>query len=145
VNVTLAPAHIVPVGAAVTDIDGTRIGLTVIVVATLVTLAELGHAAPLTIVTVIALPFTSVDDVKVFPVWPGWGTLFTFHWYVGPGAKPPLLGIAVNVTEVPAQIAPTGFELIVTLGTTTGLTVIVDVALVAAAVVTHERLEVITT
>jgi hypothetical protein len=56
-----------------------------------------------------------------------------------------LLGIAVNVTEVPAQIAPTGFELIVTLGTTTGLTVIVDVALVAAAVVTHERLEVITT
>jgi hypothetical protein len=50
------------------DIDGTRIGLTVIVVATLVTLAELGHAAPLTIVTVIALPFTSVDDVKVFPV-----------------------------------------------------------------------------
>ena len=53
--------------------------------------------------------------------------------------------MAVNVTDVPAQIAPTGFELIVTLGTTTGLTVIVVVVLVAVAVVTHERLDVITT
>jgi hypothetical protein len=70
VNVTLAPAHIVPVGAAVMDIDGTRIGLTVIVVATLVTLAELGHEAPLTIVTVTASPFTKVVEVNVLFVWP---------------------------------------------------------------------------
>jgi hypothetical protein len=70
VNVTLAPAHIVPEGAAVIEIEGTSIGLTVMVVATLVTLAELGQEAPLTIVTVTALPFTSVDVVKVFPVWP---------------------------------------------------------------------------
>lgn len=145
VKVTFAPAQIVPVGAAVMAIDGTKIGLTVMVTAGLLTLLALGQVAPLTIVTVITSPFTREVVVKVLFVSPGCGIVFKFHWYVGPGAKPPLLGIAVNVTEVPAQIAPTGMEFIVTLGTTTGLTVIVVVVLVAVGVVTQPRLEVITT
>lgn len=80
VNVTEAPAQIVPTGFAVIDIDGTSTGLTVIVTLALVTDETLGHAAPLTMVTVTTSPFCKVVDVKVFPVWPGNGFVFKFHW-----------------------------------------------------------------
>jgi hypothetical protein len=55
-------------------------------------------------------------------------TPFTFHWYTG--AAPPLVGVAVKVTEVPAQ---TGLAegAIVTLTGSNGLTVIVTGADVA--------------
>lgn len=56
-----------------------------------------------------------------------------------------MFGTAVKVTEVPAQMEPTGFVLIETDGTTTGLTVKTSVLLVAVAVVTQPRLEVMTT
>ena len=35
---------------------------------------------------------------------------------------PPLVGVAVNVTEVPAQIAPCGLEVIFTVGVKIGFT-----------------------
>jgi hypothetical protein len=38
---------------------------------------------------------------------------------------PPLVGVAVKVTEVPAQIAPEGTAAMLTLAVNTGLTVIV--------------------
>jgi hypothetical protein len=52
----------------------------------------------------------------------------TFHWY--DGVVPPLVGVAENVTEVPAQ---TGFEeaLMAILTAFSGLTVIVIVLEVA--------------
>jgi hypothetical protein len=49
VNVTFVPAHIVPVGAAVMVTEGINVGLTVILMTLLVTLALLGHAALLDI------------------------------------------------------------------------------------------------
>ena len=39
------------------------------------------------------------------------------------GVVPPLVGVAVNVTEVPVQIAPDGTAVIPTLATNAGLTV----------------------
>ena len=41
------------------------------------------------------------------------------------GVVPPLVGVAVNVILVPAQIAPDGFAAIITLAVNIGLTVIV--------------------
>ena len=55
-----------------------------------------------------------------------WGILFTNHWY--DGNVPPLVGVAVNVTEVPAHIVVAVAE-IPTLTGSAGLTIIVPVAL----------------
>ena len=63
----------------------------------------------------------------------------TFHWYAG--AVPPLTGVAVNVTVVPAQtvLAEGAIE---TLTGNNGLTVIVTVLEVAGFPVVHVALEV---
>src|SRR5512143_450692 len=67
-----------------------------------------------------------------------------YHWYVG--AAPPLVGVAVKVTEVPAQIAPAGAAAMLTLAVRTGLTVIVMAPEVAGLPVRHGvALEVIRT
>ena len=59
---------------------------------------------------------------------------------------PPLVGVAVKVTEVPAQIAPEGTAAILTLAGSFGLTTIVTVFDVAGEPVRHgEAFEVITT
>ena len=47
---------------------------------------------------------------------------FNFHWYAG---VPPLTGVAVNVTFVPAQMVLPGEATIETDGVTLALTVIV--------------------
>lgn len=64
-------------------------------------------------------PFDNVDVVKVFVelLLP---TLipFTRHWYNG--EAPPFVGVAVKVTELPAQIVLPGLALIPTEGTKTG-------------------------
>ena len=70
-------------------------------------------------------------------------TPFFFHWY--PGIDPPLVGVAVNVTDVPEQIVVPGAAAIVTDGTKTGLTVIVIALLVEAFGTAQEALLVITT
>jgi hypothetical protein len=64
---------------------------------------------------------------------------FNFHWYAG--VAPPLVGVAVNVTEVPEQ---TGFAeaAILTLTGKFGLTTIVIVLEVAGLPVTHDAFEV---
>ena len=64
---------------------------------------------------------------------------FTFHWYVG--VAPPLVGVAVNVTEVPAQtgLAEAAID---TVTGSKGLTVMVTVFDVAGLPVGQVALEV---
>lgn len=64
---------------------------------------------------------------------------FNFHWYDG---VPPFVGVAVNVTDVPAQIVDV--PEIATEGVMVGLTVIVTVFEVAVAGLEHDKPEVIT-
>ena len=66
---------------------------------------------------------------------------FTIHWYAG--VVPPLTGVAVKVTEPPAQ---TGLALaaMVTLTGKIGLTVMVTALEVAGFPLTHTSLEVST-
>ena len=64
------------------------------------------------------------------------------HWYVG---VPPLVGVAVKVTEVPAQIAPNGEADILTLAANNGFTVIVIVLEVAGLPVAQVAVDVIST
>ena len=66
-----------------------------------------------------------------------------FHWYVG--VVPPFVGVAVNITDVPEQIAPAGFADILTLAVTLGSTVMVIPVDVAGDPLTHGALEVIVT
>ena len=56
-----------------------------------------------------------------------------------------MVGMAVNVTEVPAQIAPGGVAAIATLAGRTGLTVMVMVLDVAGLPVTQVAVDVIFT
>jgi hypothetical protein len=56
-----------------------------------------------------------------------------------------LVGVAVKVTDVPAQIAPEGTADILTLAGNRGLTVMVTVLEVAGLPVEQGRFEVITT
>jgi hypothetical protein len=58
---------------------------------------------------------------------------------------PPLTGVAVNVTDVPAQIAPAGAAAIVTVGVTLEFTVIVTGALLAVGAVVQLAFDVRTT
>ena len=58
---------------------------------------------------------------------------------------PPLVGVAVKVTEVPEHIAPEGTAAILTLAGRLGLTTIVIVFDVAGLPVTQVNVEVITT
>jgi len=59
------------------------------------------------------------------------------------GVVPPLIGVAVKVTLVPAQIVPDGTAAMFTLAGKLGFTVIVIVFDVACELVTHVALEVI--
>jgi hypothetical protein len=63
---------------------------------------------------------------------------------VNVGEPPPFVGDAVNVTLVPEQILFPGFALMITLGTTFGLTVIIKLFDVAGLPATHEAFDVIT-
>ena len=58
---------------------------------------------------------------------------------------PPLVGVAVKVTEVPAQMVPDGTAAILTLAVNIGFTVIVIPLEVAGLPVAHVALEVIST
>lgn len=98
-----------------------------------VTVAILGHVSLEVKIHVTMSPLAKDDDVYVAPPVPAF-TPFTCHWYVG--VAPPLIAVAVYVTEVPAQIEPEGLAAIDTEGVTTGFTIIVialDVAVVGLA------------
>ena len=57
---------------------------------------------------------------------------------------PPAVGVGVNVTDVPEQIAPLGLAAIVTLGVTAAFTVSTTAADVAVVVLAQAALEVST-
>ena len=99
VNVTDVPVHMVVAVAAIAT-TGTRLAVTAMVVPALVAVAGDGQVALLVITTVITLPLAGTY-VYVEAVAPAITTPPFFHWYVG--VVPPLVGVAVNVTDVPAQ------------------------------------------
>ena len=70
---------------------------------------------------VIASPFANVVEVNVALLVPVF-TPFFFHWYEG--VDPPLVGVAVNVTLVPAHMVEDDAAML-TDGVRIGLTVIV--------------------
>jgi hypothetical protein len=94
------------------------------------------------ITTVTILLFARVEDVKDGLSVPTFAPL-TFHWY--DGVAPPFTGVAVKVTEVPAQTGSAGEAAIVTLTGTVGVTNIVIVLETAGLPVTHGAFEVIVT
>jgi hypothetical protein len=68
---------------------------------------------------------------------------FFLHWYAG--VVPPFTGVAVKVTEVPAQMAPAGTAAMPTLAGSRGLMVMATVLDVAGLPDAHVRLDVTTT
>ena len=131
VKVTLVPAQMVlPGAAAIVTLTG-KFGFTVMVIVFDVAGLPVAQVALEVSCTLIASPFTNVDDTYVTAVSPLIGVTPLYHWYVG--APPPLVGVAVKVTSVPAHIVLPGAAAIVTLTGKFGFTVIVivfDVAVV---------------
>lgn len=121
--------------------DGVTVGFTVIVIPVLVAVAGDAQVALLVSTQVTTLPLANAAFVYVVLFVPTF-TPFSFHWY--DGVVPPLVGVAVKVTEVPEQIVLPGFADILTAGTTVVLTVIVIPLLVAVIGDAHEALLVIT-
>ena len=80
-------------------------------------------------------------EVNVEETWPGTFTPFTCHWYVG--VVPPLVGVAVNVMLLPAQIEVD--EALIETDGVTELVVIVIILLVAVDVVVQLALDVMIT
>ena len=105
----------------------------------LVAVAGLAQVALDVRIQVTICPFVNVVEVNVVPPAPAF-TPFTCHWYVG--VVPPFVGVAVNVTDDPAHIAPTGLATTLTEGTTVGFTVIVIPVLVAVVGAAQGELEV---
>jgi hypothetical protein len=110
-----------PIGFAVIDTDGVTGCTTVIVITFDVAVVGFTQVKLDVNTTLTWSPFVKADVVKVVPV----ATLAPFSFHCKPGSPPPLTGVAVNVTDVPAHICPAGFAVIVTDGTTTGETCIV--------------------
>ncbi|MBK8883294.1 MAG: hypothetical protein IPN67_13185 [Bacteroidales bacterium] len=143
VNVTEVPAQIAPAGlAAILTLAGT-LGLTVIVMLFDAAGEPLTQGALDVICTLMSSPFARAAEIYVADVAPGIRAAPLYHWYVG--AAPPFVGVAVNVTEVPAQIAPAGLAAILTLAGTLGLTVIVMLFDAAGEPLTQGALDVICT
>lgn len=142
VKVTLVPGHIVPAGLAVTITDGLEIGTTIILIALDVALAGLTQAALDAMITVTTSPFCNVDVVNVEELVPAFTPLIC-HWY--PGLLPPFVAVAVNVTDVPAQIGPDGTAVIFTEAVTGWFTVMVILFDVAVDGLVQGALEVMIT
>jgi hypothetical protein len=95
------------------------------------------------ITTVTTCPLVNDVVVKVALFVPVF-VPFTRHWYEG--LAPPLVGVAVNVTLVPAQIVlSASLDAMLTLAVKLGLTVVVMLLDVAGEPVVQGELEVTTT
>ena len=125
VNVTDPPVQIEVVFEAI-DTDGTTV-VVVSVIALLVAVTGFAQGSVLLIVTVTISPLFKVVVVKVDDVCPATFTPLIFHWYVGDA--PPLVGVAVNVTDPPVHIEVV-LEAIDTDGTT--VVVVTVIALLVA-------------
>ena len=139
-KVTFVPAQIVVEDALILTLTG-KFGLTVIVIFQLVAGLPVAQIALEVKTTVTISPFVSAEFVYVALLVPVF-TPFTCHWYAGD--EPPLLGVAVKVTFVPAQIVELDAAML-TLTGKFGFTVIVIFPLVAGFPVAQIALEVKTT
>jgi hypothetical protein len=135
VNVTDVPEQIAPEGEDVMLTLAGRFGLTTMVTALEVAGLPDLHVSEELISTVITSPFAKTDEVYVLPVAPAIFTPPFFHWKVG--VVPPLTGVAVKVTDVPAQMTPAGKAAMVTLAGRFGFTIIATVLEVAGLPVAH--------
>ena len=139
VNVTLVPEHIVVDDAAILTLAG-KFGFTVIVIPELVAVVAVLQNSVEVITTVTISVLAKVVDVNVAELVPTF-VPFNIHWYDG---VPPLVGVAVNVTLVPAQMVVADAATL-TLGVSKGSTIIVTVFDVAGEPVAHVAVEVIST
>lgn len=97
-KVTGSPAQMVVESELVMEMDGVTLGVTLSVMPVLVAVTGLAQVAfEITWQVTTGLP-VSVLLVKVESVALDTGFPFTYHWYSG--LEPPLIGVAVNVTEV---------------------------------------------
>jgi hypothetical protein len=141
VKVTLDPEQIVVADAEILTLAG-KLGFTIVIMALLVAGVPVAQVEVDVITTLIAWPVVRVDVVNVALLVPA-GAASTYHWYVG---VPPLTGVAVNVTLVPAQmVLSTSLETILTVAGKLGFTIIVTALLVAGLPVAHVAAEVMRT
>ena len=122
------------------------IGLTVVEIVLLVAGLPVAQGVEFDVKTTYTiLPLVSVVVVKVLLA-PGAPTFnpLTRHWYNG--EVPPLIGAAVKVTEVPAQMTlSASFETILTLTGKLSVTVVVMALLVAGLPIAQVTVELMTT
>ena len=130
------PVHKAPEETIVTDAGNAPV--TVIVIVLLVAGTGVAQVALDVSSAFTRSPFARVVVVYVGPV--KTDPPLTNHSYTGPA--PPLVGVGVNVTEVPEQIEPDGTAAIVTEAARLGFTVIVIALLVAGLPVTHNAFDV---
>ena len=134
VKVTLVPAQIVVADADADTLAG-RSGFTVMVIPADVAGEPVRHGLAFEVsCTVTWSLFARVVVVNVAFVSPDTATPFTYHWYCGD--DPPLVGVAVKVTLVPAQIVVADADAD-TLAGRSGFTVMVMPADVAGDPVRH--------
>ncbi len=82
--------------------DGVTVGVTVSVIVLLLAVVVVRQDVLLVMVHVIASLLTRDEVEYVLLVAPDMAVPFFFHWYVG--VVPPLVGVAVKVTDVPEQL-----------------------------------------
>src|SRR6478736_9739072 len=131
-NVTDVPLHIVVVEATILTAGSTLVE--VIVTGLLIAVGVEAQARSLVRITVTTSPSFSVFVVNIGASVPAFTPLIC-HWY--DGLVPPLVGVAVNVTDVPLQI-DVALALMLTLGSTL-VEVIVIGLLVAVGVEAQAR------
>ena len=129
-NVTEVPVHILLADAAILT-EGVTCGVTFIVMRLLIALGVVKQVALLVSIQPITSPLLSVAEVKIALFVPMLLPL-RVHSYVG--ALPPLVRVAVKVTDVPAQKL-FAEATILTDGVTCAVTFIVMLLLVALGVV----------
>lgn len=129
VNTTVELLHTGLLGVVINN-EGVTDWVTFIVMALLATVAVVIHAALLVIWQVTTSPFSKLDTVYVGLLVPT-VVVPRFHTYTG--VVPPLVGVAVKVTDVPEQIAVADAA-ILTEGVIIGLTVSKALLLVADGV-----------
>ena len=120
VYVTELPLHIF-VALAEIDILGIKVADTFIVIAFEVILLAVTQLAFEVITQVTISPFDKLEDVNIVEFVPILFP-FIFHWYCG--LEPPLVLVAVKVTELPLQIKLLVAEIVIVGGTLFELNVI---------------------
>ena len=133
VKFTVVPAQMLAPCDEEIEIVGAAVEFTVITMLLLIAVDGFGQARLLLISQVTTSPLLS-ELVTYVAEFAPMVNPFTFHTNVG---VPPFTGVAVKVTEVPAQIVEPALLAIETLVATLGFTVMVMLLLVAEPLVTH--------